>query len=154
MTKAMICTMISVTIFGWNLILIYGQIPLLQLPTTDSDPLELALSDSCNDSSVPSQHTDDSSSDEVWLNQTSEEGDCVRELQQATVLSKCLSYHKPNIQIPEQKAKKAGCEGKAGCVLTSQENFQTLEKEMKKKAEAQKKQGKAEDGGKEEEHDY
>ena len=65
-------------------------------------------------------------------------------------MSKCLSYHKPSIQIPEQKAKKAGCEGKAGCVLTSQENFQTLEKEMKKKAEAQKKQGKAEDGGKEE----
>ena len=139
MTKAMICTMISVTIFGWNLILIYGQIPLLQLPTTDSDPLELALSDSCNDSSVPSQHTDDSSSDEVWLNQTSEEGDCVRELQQATVLSKCLSYHKPNIQIPEQKAKKAGC------VLTSQENFQTLEKRDEKEGrgteEARKSRG-------------
>jgi len=41
------------------------------------------------------------------------------------VLSKCLSYYKPSIQIPERKAKKAGC------VLTSQENLQTLERDEK-----------------------
>ena len=105
-------------------------------PTTDSAPLELDLFDSCSDSSVPPQCTDHSCSDEeVGLNQTSEEGDCVQELQQATVLSKCLSYHKPNIKIPERKAKKAGC------VLTSQENLQILEeKEMKRKEEAEKKE--------------
>ena len=104
-------------------------------PPFNLAPLDLNESQ-CSDSSPPPQNTEDLSGDkEVELEQASKEAECVKTLHQTTTLSKCLSYHKPNIKLPKPHTKKAGC------VLTSMENLQIIEKkEMEKREKAEKKE--------------